>query len=194
MLSPSQSAPRQNSPAIGSDHGTVQMRRRPARHEHDQAGNILCVADPQVRRTLGQLVRAALQLHQTVGHLGGIETGSDGVAEDMPWAELDGQILGEMDDGRLGGRVSVRGVGTQRADADAGHRRRHDDTRRGLNARIRPEQGLELLDRVEDALDVQVHDLLEGGVRVGLEPLAPRGPRVGEEDVDMRRAFAHLAG
>lgn len=112
----------------------------------------------------------------------------------MPGPQLDGQVLGEVDRGRFGGRVGVRGVGPEGADADAGHARGDDDATGVLHAGAGPEEGLELLDGVEDALDVEVHDLLEGGVGVAFEGFAPGGAGVGEEDVDVRGGLGDLAG
>jgi hypothetical protein len=155
-----------------------------AQKDH-QPGDILGMTDPQIRRGLRQLLRPALQLHQPAGHLARVEARRDGVAEDVPRAKLDGQVLGQVDDGGLGGRVGVGGVVAEGADADPRHGRGHDDAGGIIDAGVASEQGLELLHGVEDALDVQIHDFLEGRVRVRFESLAPGRARVGEEDVDV---------
>ena len=112
----------------------------------------------------------------------------------MPGPELDGQVLGEMDDGGLGCRVAVRRVLPQGADADPAHRRGDDDAGRVGHGGPGAEQCLKLLYGVEDALDVEIHDFLEGGVRVGFEALAPGCAGVGEQDVDVRGGFGDGVG
>jgi hypothetical protein len=170
------------------------MRRRPPRHENHQSRDILGVANPPIRRLLGQHLGPALQLHQPARHLARVEPRRDGIAQDVPGPELDGQVLGEVDRRGFGGRVGVRRVGPEGADPDPGHRRGDDDARGVLDRRAGGEEGFELLDGVEDGFDVQVHDFLEGRVRMGFESLAPGGAGVGEEDVDVRGRLCDLGG
>jgi hypothetical protein len=49
-----------------------------------------------------------------------------------------------------------------------------------------------LLCAEEDALDVQVHHFVERALGSLVEGCAPRGARVGEQDVDMIGVFADL--
>ena len=193
-LHTSQPRPRQHRSTIRRNDTPIQMRRRPTGQKHHQASQILRVTQPAIRAHLRELLLPALQLHQPARHLRRIEARRDGVTEDMAGAQLDGQILGEVDGSGLGGRVRVRGVGAQRADADAGDRGGDDDARRILHRRALAEERREFLDRVEDALDVQVHDLGEGRGRVGFEALAPCCTGIREEDVDVRRLLPDLAG
>ena len=112
-----------------------------------------------------------------------------------------------MDHGRLGGGVAEGRRLAERADAQAGDRGGHDDARGvgggGAGGEERGEPGEKrgsarrtdgvgaafwghrLLNRHEDALDVQVHDLPERRVRVRVELLAPRRARVRQQDVHM---------
>ena len=159
------------------------MRGGPAGQEDDEARDVLGLAEPLVGGGLCELLGAALEVHEAGGHLGRVEAGGDGVAGDGAGAELDGEVLGEVDDGGLGGAVAVGGVGAEGADAEPRDRGGHDHAAGVVDLRAPPQQRLQLLHRVEDALDVQVHHLAERRVRVGLEGLPPRRARVREQDV-----------
>ena len=161
------------------------MPAGPPTQEHDQPSNILGLPDPPIRRLSRDILLAADHLHQPVSHLAGIEARGDSIAHDPPRPELDGEVLGEVDGGGLAGAVAVGGLGAEGADAEAGDGGGDEDARGVVDGRVLLEQRLELLHRVEDALDVQVHHLGEGGFWVRLEGFAPGGARIGEEDVDV---------
>lgn len=161
------------------------MARSPTTQEDDQTSDILWLTQSLVGDLGRQGFRTTLKFHQAGGHLGGVETGSDGVCEDATGAQLDGEVLGQMDDGSLGGRVRKGGVLAEGADAQAGDTGGHDDATGVLDGGALLQQRGELLGGVEDALDVEVHDLAKGIVRVCVKGGAPCGTGVGEEDVDV---------
>ena len=110
----------------------------------------------------------------------------------MPRAQIHRQVLRQVNRRRLGRGVSERRLVAQTTDADARDTGRDDHpagiAQRGLFLQQRREEP----DGGEDALDVQVHDLGEGTVRVGVEFLAPGGACVGEQDVDVVGRLGHL--
>lgn len=169
--------------AVDLDSGAVDVRTRAAGQVHDDAGDVLGPAEAARGVSCRVLGEAARHGEQAVGHLGGEEAGADGVDEDVAGAELDGEVAAEVDGGRLAGAVRVRALRAEGADAEPGRRRRDDDARRVVDRGPLLQEGGELLGAEEDGLDVEVHDLLEGGVRVRVEGGAPRRARVREEDV-----------
>lgn len=166
------------------------MRARPRAQVHHDPGDVLGPPEPAHGVARAEPVRAAAQLHQAVGHLGREEPGADAVDRDAAGAQLDRQVPAQVDHGGLAGRVPVGALLAERAERQPGHRRRDQHPARvrrplrgvALLVRLLQERG-EQPDRVEDGLDVQVEHLAEGAVRVRVEGLAPRGARVGEEDV-----------
>lgn len=151
-----------------------------------------------------------MQLHQPVRHLGREEARRDGVAQDVPRAQLDGQVLGQMDHGRLRGRVREGGVLAEAADADACGGGCDDDPGGLVLGRFGLEEGGEsassvyyihrekrgcghlLLHQIKHTLHVQIHHLGERRLGMRLELFAPGGARVGEEDVNVVRRLAHF--
>lgn len=170
----------------------VHIRTRPARQIHHDARDVLRLPEPPQRVLPRKLIRPARQLQQPVGHLAREEAGRDGVDRDVSRTELDGQVASQVQDGRLAGRVPVRSLLPQRPDAQTGHARGDEHTARVLRARGLAQQRREHPDRVEDGLDVQIHDLGERRIRVCVEGLAPGRPRVGEEDVHAVRVLPDL--
>ncbi|ROW06218.1 hypothetical protein VMCG_04557 [Cytospora schulzeri] len=114
---------------------------------------------------------------------------TDTIHRDVPRAQLQRQVPAQVEDARLARRVPKRGLAPQRADAQPRHRGRDDDPARVLDGGALLQQGREQPDGVEDGPHVQVHDFREGAVRVRVEGLAPRGPRVGEEYVHVARVL-----
>jgi hypothetical protein len=96
------------------------MAPRPTGQEHHRPRNVLRLAQPPTGIPLRERLLAARQLHQAVRHPGREEAGRDGVHEDPSGPELDGQVLGQVDYGGLGGGVAECCVGAERAYADAG--------------------------------------------------------------------------
>src|SRR5436305_14545177 len=135
------------------------MGCRPTGQKHHQPCDILWMADALVRRRLRYCFYATLHLHQPARHLARVESWRNRIARDESRAKLNGQVLRKVNGGGLGGRVSVRGIWAKGANAETSHGGGDDDARRVINCPALAEQRLELLYSVEDALDVQVHDL-----------------------------------
>ncbi|POR35738.1 Uncharacterized protein TPAR_04058, partial [Tolypocladium paradoxum] len=188
-------AARPHGTAVNGNGLAVNVRAGPAGQVHHGAGNVLRVAQAAHGVGPGHLVGAARHGQQAVGHLAREEARADGVDGDAPRAQLDGQVAAEVDDGRLAGRVAVRALLADGADAQPRDARRDDDPARLAIAAVGSrllQQRRELAHGVEDGLDVEVHDLGEGLVRVPVERLAPGGARVGEENVHPVRVLLHL--
>lgn len=169
--------------SINRNRLPINISPRATRKIHHNARDILRHTQSPHRVGLANLLRTARQLQQPVGHLAREEARADGVDGDVSRAQLDSEVATQMDHGRLARRVAIRALLAQRADAQPGDRRRDDDA-----AGIRERGGLleqrrEEADGVEDGLDVQVHDLSEGGVAVRVESFAPCRARVGEQDI-----------
>lgn len=168
------------------------MRPGPTSKIHDDTRDILGPAQPTRRVRLGMLLQPARQLQQPARHLRREEAGADRVHQDVPRAQVDGEVAPEMQYGGLGSRVSERGLAAEGADAEAGGAGRDDDAR-GVLLRGAPlQERRELLHRHEHGLDVEVHDLGEGRLGMRVEALAPGRAGVGEEDVDVLRVLRHL--
>lgn len=75
---------------------TIDMAPRSRTQIHNCTRNILRSPQPLVRRIVRQLLRAALQLHQSVRHLRREEARRDRIAEDSLRAELDCQIASQV--------------------------------------------------------------------------------------------------
>lgn len=159
------------------------MRTGPAGQIHHRTRNILRHAKSPHGVRAGNLVGAARYLQEPVGHLAREETRADGVYGDAPGTQLDGQVAAEVDDGRLGRRVPIGALLANGANAQAGDAGRDDDAG-GVRARSGlVQQRRKDADRVEDGLDIEIHDLGKGLVGVGVKGLAPGGAGVGEENV-----------
>ncbi|CRK27523.1 hypothetical protein BN1708_004413 [Verticillium longisporum] len=117
------------------------------------------------------------------------QAGGDRVDRDAAAAELEREVAAEVDDGGLAGAVAVGAGLAERADAEAGDRRRDDDAAGVVARRPHLQQRRKVADRREHGLDVEVHDLGEGPVGVAVERLAPRRARVGEQQVHVRRVL-----
>lgn len=87
--------------------------------------------------------------------------------------------------------LAIRALLAERAHAQARDTRRDEHAARVVQRGVLLQQRREDAHRVEDAADVEVHDLGKGLVRVRVKRLAPGGARVGEEDVDAVRVLAH---
>jgi len=90
-----------------------------------------------------------------------------------------------MNHSRLAGTVAVGTLLAQAANAKTGYAGRDDDAARILNAGALGQQRGKLPHEVEDAAHVEVHDLSEGWVRMGVKLLTPCRARVGHQDVNM---------
>lgn len=97
------------------------MTARPTRQKHHRPRNILGLAQPPTRIPLRQRLLPARHLHQPVRHPTREEARRDGVHEDPSGPELDGEVLGQMDDGGLGGRVAKCRICAEGTDADASY-------------------------------------------------------------------------
>lgn len=168
------------------------MRARATRQIHDHARDVLGPTQAPRRVARGVLLEPARHLQQPVGHLGRKEAGADGVDEDVARAQVHREVAAQVDDGGLARAVPERrrlpqGRGAQPRGAGG-----DDDAARVLEGRALLQQGGKLLDAQEHALDVQVHDLLERGVRVRVEGGAPRRAGVGHQDVHVVCVLRHL--
>ena len=103
------------------------MRAGARAEVNNDARDVLGPTQPPHRVALGVLLDAARHLEQAVGHLGREEAGADAVHRDMAGSQLDGQVAAQVDHGRLGGRVAVRGLLAQRSNAQARDRGRNQD-------------------------------------------------------------------
>jgi hypothetical protein len=56
------------------------------------------------------MLHATLGIDETTRHLGRVEAGRDGISENVPRAQLDSQVLGQMNSSCLRGRVARRGI------------------------------------------------------------------------------------
>lgn len=186
-----QAALRPHSTAINDERIAVHVGTGAARQVHDGTSDVLGAAEATGRVPLRMLVPPARQLEQASRHLGGEEAGTDGIDEHVARAQIDGKIAREVHGGRLARAIREGGLLAEGADAQPGHAGRDDDARRVLDGGAPLQQGRELLHAVEDRLDVQVHHLREGRLRVRVERRPPRRARVGEQDVDVRRLRRH---
>ena len=137
----SQPTPRPQRPAIHRNHGPVAMTPRATGQIHHRPRDVFWATQSPVRIHGRQLRHPALLLHKPRRHLRREEPRRDGVAQDMPGPELDGEIPREMDRGRFGGRVPEGRVRAQRARAETGGGGGHDDAAGGLGGRALLEQG-----------------------------------------------------
>ncbi|TPX08756.1 uncharacterized protein E0L32_009818 [Thyridium curvatum] len=195
-----QLAPLPHRAAVDRQRRGVDVRARPAAQVHHRAGDVLGPPEPAHRVPPPQLLGPAPDLQQAVGHLAREEARRDAVDADAPGPELERQVAAQVQRGRLARAVPVRAVAAERADAEPGHARRDDDPRR-VRQPLLPaapggdglfQQRREEPHRVEHGAHVEVEHLGDGGVRVRVELLAPRGARVGEQDVDAVRVRRHL--
>lgn len=99
-----------------------------------------------------------------------------------------------MYNGRLRSRIRVCCIRPQRPHADPRDARRGDDPAGVRERRVLHQQRLQLLDRVEHALDVQIHHLAERIRGVCLERSPPCSSGIGEEDVDVVGCLRDLGG
>ena len=97
-----------------------------------------------------------------------------------------------MDDGRLGSRVAVSTLLEQGSHPTTGYTGGDEHASRVRLCGVLLEHRGEALDGVEDGLDVEVHDLAERRVGVGIKGLAPGGAGVREEDVDRIGVLGYL--
>lgn len=182
-----QLAPLPQRAAINFNRRAIHVRTGPARQVHNHASDILRLAQPPHRVRPAQLRHTARQLQQPIAHLAREEARADAVDRDPARAQLHRQVPPQVQHRRLARAVPVRALLAQRAHAQPRHARRDDHPARVVDARALLQQRRELADQVEHAAHVEVHDLGEGAVRVRVEGLAPRGARIGEEDVDVVR-------
>lgn len=110
----------------------------------------------------------------------------------MARPQLKREIPTQRNNSRLARAIAKRSLRPRSADAQARDARRDNNAARVLDGSALLEERRELLYAQEDALDVQVHDLLERGVGVRVEGLAPGGARVREQDVDVRGVLGDL--
>lgn len=187
-----QRAPRPQRTAVDLDSLTVDVAACATTQVHHDAGDVLWPAEPSHGVGLGVLLEAAADLEQATGHLCREPTRADGVYEDVSLAELDGQVATQVQHGGLGRRVPVRSLGAERAYSQPSDAGGDDHAGRIIDRSPLLEHGLELLDRIENRLHVEVHYLAERVLRVCLERLAPCRARVGQEDVDRLGVFPDL--
>lgn len=177
--------------AVNLKNIPIDMRARPATQIHDGARDVLGPAQPAHRVLARDQVHAPAQLHQPRAHLGREEARRDAVDGDVARPQLERQVAPQVDGRRLAGAVPERGLPAQGADAHAGHRRRDDHPAGVVDAAPPLQQRREQPDGVEHGPHVQVEHLGDGRVRVRVEGLAPRGARVGQQDVDVVRVLLH---
>lgn len=96
------------------------MTPRPTRQKHHRPGNILRLAQPPTGILLRQRLLATRHLHQPIRHAAGEETRRNSIDQDASRAELDGEMLSQVNDGSFGGGVAERCVCAEGADADSG--------------------------------------------------------------------------
>lgn len=96
-------------PTINRYTCSVDMARGATGQEHHRACEIFRAAQAAVGIQLCHRFFAAVFRDEARGHLGGEEAWRDTVAEDVSWAEIDGEVAGEVDHGGCGtNRVRVR--------------------------------------------------------------------------------------
>lgn len=113
--------------AVNLYGGTVDVRTRPTRQVHDHTRDVLGPSQPLRRVARGVFLEAARHLQQARRHLRREEPRTDGINQDVPRPELDGQVAAQVDRGGLAGAVRVRALLSQRANTDTRNRRRDDD-------------------------------------------------------------------
>lgn len=129
--------------SISCNHRTVEMACGSRAQKDHQSCNILRTTQTTVRGEFFHLLHAALGIDQTTGHLGRVEARGDGVGQDVPGSQFHGQILGQVDGSRLGGRVTGSGVLANGANADSGHGGSDNDARGLFEGRLGGEEGSE---------------------------------------------------
>lgn len=110
----------QNASSVQHQSAATQMRSCATGKIHNRRSNIFRVSQPPVGVCLCQTVSASTQLHQSVCHFGGEEARRNVVDQNTLRAQLEGQITSEMQDGCLGGRVSVSALLAQSANTNTG--------------------------------------------------------------------------
>lgn len=166
---------------IKRDDGAVHVRSSLTNEEHEHTHNVFTGSESLTGVGLDEEVAGSL--NHAGSHLGGDESGSNHVDGDVTGAQLNGQSLSEVVDSGLGGQVAVNAALCGVADANSGHRA-HDDDSRGIGVRSALfEQRGEQLDGGEDALDVELQHLGDGGLGVVLDGSSPCGASVGNENV-----------
>ena len=107
---------------------SIQMAGCPTSEEHDQTGNILGSTQSLVGGMVLERLQPTLEINQAIGHLRREEARGNGIAQDMPGTQLDSQVLGQMNDRRLGSRVAESGVLPETTDAQSSNRASDDDS------------------------------------------------------------------
>lgn len=80
---------------------------------------------------------------------------------------------------------TIRSLLPQRPDAQPGYTRRNYNPRGVINRSPLLQEGGKLPDQIENTPNIQIHDLGEGVVRMGVKLLPPCGTGVGEKNIDM---------
>jgi hypothetical protein len=106
-------------PSINRQHRPITVTPRPTRQKHHRPRNILRLAQPPTWILLRERLLPARQLHQTVGHPAREEAWRYSIHQNSSGTELDGEVLGQMDNGGFGGGVPEYCVCADGADADA---------------------------------------------------------------------------
>jgi hypothetical protein len=87
------------------------------------------------------MLHTTLGIDKTSRHLGRVEARSDGVGENVPGAQLNSQVLGQMNSSGLGGRVARRGILANRTDTDTSNGSGDDDSRGLVDGGLDGEKG-----------------------------------------------------
>jgi hypothetical protein len=87
------------------------------------------------------MLHTALGIDEAGRHLGWVEARSDGVGENVPGAQLNSQVLGQMNSSGLGGGVAGRGILTNCTDTDTSNGSSDDDSRRLVDGGLDGEKG-----------------------------------------------------
>lgn len=106
-------------PSINRQHRPITVTPRPTRQKHYRPRNILRLAQPPAWILLRERLLPARQLYQTVGHPAREEAWRYSIHQNSSGTELNGEVLGQMDDGGFGGRVPECCICAEGADADA---------------------------------------------------------------------------
>lgn len=111
----------QHRSTVGGDDSAVQMVGPAAAEEDHQGRDVLGTADAAVRGGVDHTLHAALGLHPVARHLGRVEAGGDNVGHDPPRPQFQGQVLGQVGHGSLGGGVRIHAHGTGGTDLHGSH-------------------------------------------------------------------------
>lgn len=186
------------------------MTRSSTSQEYNKRSDILGFSQLAIWCLCSHCLDTSLHFYETICHLRRVKARCNSVSKYMPWSKSDGKVLCQVYGGGFRCRIAKSGIvthGTYANPSNGGRdyhtRSRFDGCRlfqqwrksvvRMLVFSLFPLGNVDaLLHSVKDTLNIQIHHLLEGVLRVCIELLTPGSSGIGKEDINMVCCLADL--